>query len=872
MNTFPHGGDVRGMARELGCEPSDILDFSASINPLGPPDWLRTTVSRAVSDLVHYPDPRSTALRQAAAARFARPVEEIIAGNGTSELLFCLARALGLGRAVIPAPSYRDYATACQNAGMEIVGFPIREQDDFSLDVAVLSQRLKALPQPAAVFLASPNNPTGRTVPAGLLRQLAREHPRCLFVVDEAFGSFVEGFESLAVERPENVAVLISLTKMFAVPGLRLGLAVAAPGLAGAVRACQAPWPVNSLAQSVGVRAVEDVSFEAATRQAITGLREELADGLARLPGLRVFPAAANFLLCRLSARPAPDAAAESSPGLAARLRLALLEKRIAIRDCSNFEGLGHWFIRVAVRSRTDNLRLLEALEHALPPVLNLPRTTGRARAIRRPTPALMIQGAASNAGKSVLTAALCRILRQDGIRVAPFKAQNMSLNSFVTAWGEEIGRAQAVQAQACGLAPQGRMNPVLLKPCSDTGAQVIVLGKPVGNMRVAQYQAYKPQASAAAKEAYDSLARDFDAVILEGAGSPAEINLKAHDIVNMAMARHAQARVLLAGDIDKGGVFAALAGTMELLSDAERALVGGYVLNRFRGDATLLEPALAFLRGLTGKPVLGVVPEIAALNLPEEDSVSFKAAGYATSGRELDIVLVDVPHISNFTDCDALAREPDVGLRVARSPGDLGEPDAVILPGSKNTLADLDWLRRTGLADALLARAGASEIVGICAGLQMLGTEVSDPLGVESGCARMDGLGLLALETELAPQKTLLQSTAIHTPTGLALAGYEIHHGRTVSVQSGAPALAARPDGQPVAWGVPGTVWGTYLHGVFDAHLFRRAWLNALRERKHLAALPLQSQAEPDAALDRLAHIVRASLDMQAIYSLLGI
>jgi len=865
MSHSPHGGDVAELARQAGCAPEDILDFSASINPLGPPEWLRPVISSAVSSLVHYPDPHCRAFIAAASGRYGVPGGELAAGNGTSELLFALARALraeGRTHALIPAPAYVDYRTACERAGLDAESLLLRHEDGFRLDEAAL---LGMLRPGGAVFLGRPGNPTGCDVPAAVVRRLAAARPDCLFVADEAFGSFVEGFESLVADRPDNVAVLLSLTKMYAVPGLRLGLLCASAPLAGRVRGLLAPWSVNALAQAVGERAMRDDGFEARSRENAAALRRELERGLARLPGLRVYPGQANYLLCRLEGRQGVG----DVPGL----RKRLLERRIAIRDCSNFEGLDARFFRVAVRARADNEALLDALAAEFP----LP---GRQRAARkRPTPALMIQGTTSNAGKSVLAAALCRILRQDGVRVAPFKSQNMSLNSCVTAWGEEMGRAQVLQAQACGLAPQARMNPVLLKPCSDTGSQVIVLGRPVGNMRVREYVAYKPTAFEAAKKAYDSLAGEFQAVILEGAGSPAEINLKAHDMVNMAMAAYARARVLLAGDIDRGGVFAALCGTMELLSETERALVGGYVLNRFRGDPSLLDPALDFMLRSTGKPVLGVVPNIEPLGLPEEDSVSFKQGGFQASGpRELDIAVLDLPHISNFTDFDALAREPDAGLRVVRSPEELGRPDALILPGSKNTLADLARLRESGLARAVRALRGV-EIVGVCAGMQMLGTRILDPLGLESERGEEQGLGLLPLVTELLPEKTLLRSRAFHPASGCALGGYEIHHGATTS--GDAPPILLREDGAALGWGRAGEVWGTYLHGLFDADGFRAWWLDGLRARKGLAPIARSGHTQgngahdrPDAAveaaLDRLAGVVRQSLDMDAVYGLL--
>lgn len=926
-SAFPHGGDLRQLALAAGCEPGDIVDFSASINPLGPPDWLRPVLASAVSDLVHYPDPRCSAFLAAASARHGAPVDQLLAGNGTSDLLFALARAakgLGYARAVIPVPGYADYRTACERAGLDGETLPLLEKEGFALNPRTLAEHLRAGNAPAGVpnqpgrpdgpdspdqasgpapdrrravvFVARPNNPTGVDVAAGVVRKLAMEHPDCLFVVDEAFGSFVQGFESLLAERPANVAVLLSLTKMFAVPGLRLGLLAGAPGLVRAVAAQSAPWSVGALAQAVGTRAMADSAFEERSRQAVAALRPALARGLAALPGVTVYPGAANYLLCRLD-----------TPGGAALAGRLLREHRLAIRSCANFPGLDGRHFRVAVRAQADNERLLAAMGRLLAPA----RPPSRKR---RPTPALMIQGTTSNAGKSILTAALCRILRQDGVRVAPFKSQNMSLNSYVTARGEEMGRAQVLQAQACGLLPEARMNPVLLKPCSDTGSQVIVMGRPVGSMRVAEYVAYKPQAFQAAQRAYDSLAGEFDAIILEGAGSPAEVNLKSHDIVNMAMAKYARAKVLLVGDIDRGGVFAALAGTMELLSESERAMVGGYVLNRFRGDPSLLGPALAFMRDLTGREVLGVVPNIDALGLPEEDSVSFKASGLnpfgpngsgdAGSADTLDIAVVDLPHISNFTDLDALAAEADVRLRVVRRADELGRPDALILPGSKNTLADLAGLRAGGLAGAILALAEenagramwSTEIVGICAGFQMLGHTLLDPLGLESDRREEPGLGLLPLVTELLPEKTLVQARGRHLPSGLALTGYEIHHGRTSITsdvasgpQSGpdigpnpgmeaskyprsAGPVVVRADGLALGHGLPGRIWGSYLHGIFDADAFRRWWLNSLRARKGLAPVDRAAPYCLEPALDHLAEVVRASLDMERIRALLGL
>lgn len=519
------------------------------------------------------------------------------------------------------------------------------------------------------------------------------------------------------------------------------------------------------------------------------------------------------------------------------------------------------------------------------------------------PPPALMVQGTCSNAGKSLLAAAFCRLLARRGLKVAPFKAQNMALNSFVTDDGREMGRAQVLQAQACGLAPDVRMNPVLLKPVSHTGSQVIVLGEPVGLMRVAEYVRYKARAWKAVRRAYDSLAAEHDIMVLEGAGSPAEINLKAHDIVNMRMARHAGAAVLLVADIDRGGAFAALAGTLALLGRNDRARVAGFVLNKFRGDAGLLTPALDALRRRTKKPFLGIVPMLEDLFLPEEDSVSLKNGSLAglpaglrhDTEEALDILVPDLPHISNATDLDALRQEAGVRLRMVRHREHWGQPHVVILPGSRNTAADLDFLRERGLAELVTAfgRAclteGRGMLVGICGGLQMLGRDFLDAPGLEQG-GRTDALGLLPLRTRLESAKILRRTQARALPAladgqEYALAGYEIHHGVTTPDTSLAKeqgisgkmcAVMRDIAGLPLGWGLcdaagHARVWGSYVHGLFDADGFRHALLARWRKEAGLPACPGTAYSS-GSQLDRLADAVEAAVDMPAIYRLLGL
>jgi len=503
---------------------------------------------------------------------------------------------------------------------------------------------------------------------------------------------------------------------------------------------------------------------------------------------------------------------------------------------------------------------------------------------------AIMLQGTGSHVGKSILTAALCRIFRQDGHRVAPFKAQNMALNSYVTKTGEEMGRAQVAQAEAAGLEPAVDMNPVLLKPTGHACSQVIVLGRPAGNMSAGQYHAagYSRELLGVVEASLRRLQAAYDIVVIEGAGSPAEVNLKAHDIVNMRIAKLAPAPVLLVADIDRGGALASVVGTLELLEPDERDMVKGIVINKFRGDLKLLRPALDFLAARTGKPVAGVIPHLDRLGIDDEDSVSLDDKRGGGGEAAVDIAVLRLPKISNFTDFDSLAAEPDVRVRYVRAGEPLGRPDLIILPGSKNTIEDLLWLRRQGHDRAILALAAAgTPVVGICGGYQMLGREIRDPDHAESDMGRVDGLGLFDAVTTFAADKITRQVTAACAASpflgiGLAagdLAGYEIHMGRTefsgpvvpaftVTSRSG---VAVREDDGAVR--ADGLVMGTYIHGIFDNDVFRRAMVNALRSRKGLPPLAAAGDARrrKEEAYDRLAAAVRANLDLDLVYRIMG-
>ena len=481
----------------------------------------------------------------------------------------------------------------------------------------------------------------------------------------------------------------------------------------------------------------------------------------------------------------------------------------------------------------------------------------------------IMVQGTMSGAGKSLLCAALCRIFAQDGYRVAPFKSQNMALNSFVTRDGLEMGRAQVVQAQAAGIEPDVRMNPILLKPSSDTGSQVIVGGEVRGQMSAADYFKMKRQLIPDILAAFNSLSEDVDIVVIEGAGSPAEINLKADDIVNMGLAKLVDAPVLLAGDIDRGGVFAQLYGTVALLEQEERARIAGLVLNKFRGDVEILRPGLAMLEEKTGLPVLGVVPYL-HVEIEDEDSLS-ERLNANRAVKPLDAAVIRLPHISNFTDFMPLEQHELLGVRYVQRARELGRPDLVILPGTKNTMEDLLWLRQNGLEAAVLKLAHAgTPILGVCGGYQMLGQTLDDPQGTESGRPMaLSGLGLLPTRTVFDAQKRRMQVRAAAQGElfgGARLTGYEIHNGRT---EVGGAPFCVLEDGT-LEGCVNRNVFGTYLHGLFDSGELTGALVRMLCARKGISPTQTQLMSMADyrqQQFDLLADGVRQALDMGAVY-----
>ena len=500
---------------------------------------------------------------------------------------------------------------------------------------------------------------------------------------------------------------------------------------------------------------------------------------------------------------------------------------------------------------------------------------------------AVMVQGTGSGVGKSVIVAAFCRIFARRGYRVSPFKAQNMALNSYVTRTGGEIGRSTAVQAMAAGVTPITAMNPILLKPKADTTSQLIVMGKPVGDFSAAQYFKGQPdilrRKMNVVRRGWKEISSSFDIVVIEGAGSPAEINLRRQDVVNMRTAKMANARVILVADIDKGGAFASLAGTYSLLTPSERKQIGAFLLNKFRGDPALLGGAAEEITKRTGVPFLGVIPYIHGLGIQEEDAVPAKVQGCANPVVKIGVIYL--PHISNFTDLDPLAWEPGVQLIYISEPCEIGGVDAIILPGTKNTTGDLKHLQVSQIAQAIIKVAQKGlPVVGICGGYQMLGKTIEDEEGLESSERSVPGLDLLPVKTYFHKKKMLRQAT--FSPAGtppflsdrkLKLEGYEIHHGRTRRLRGARPAFSAISDGGAPEGCVntPGTIFGSYLHDLFENDRFRRNFINSLRKIKGLKPIsdPLvNASSKREGDFDLLADTVLKNIDMKLLDQLVGL
>ncbi|MBL7077281.1 MAG: cobyric acid synthase [Kiritimatiellae bacterium] len=865
MNKNQHGGNAEALADALGLPecPAIALDFSVNLNPLGPAPAIRRILWQSEGIAARYPDEYAADACRALAAAHGLLPEQVVVGNGSTEVFGWILQALRPAQVGVVEPCYAGYREVC-----DANGIPMTRVMTLSAEAQFRLAETPELPDGVELlFVGSPNNPTGVTVSCDVLLALATQNPHCTVVVDASFADFLS--DPMTVSPPgdpllENMIVVKSLTKCFCIPGLRLGMAWGGASLMDRIRQVRLPWSVNGLAQELALRLYADDAYLEQTRSQVPSLRASFATALSSLPGVTVFPSEANFLLVRLP-REWP----------AARLCKALLKQGILIRSCANYEGLGEDYCRLAVRPLHEQQQLLTALSE----LLGGEHDTTTPGPTKRP--AIMVVGTTSDAGKSIIAVGLCRLLARQGVRVAPFKAQNMALNSYVTREGGEMGRAQVTQAHAAGVTPHTDMNPVLLKPLGESGSQVIVNGQPIGNLKARAFYAAKAEMRRAAHEAYDRLAVQYEMIVLEGAGSPAEINLMEEDFVNMSMAAYAGARTVLVADIDRGGVFATIFGTLALIPPRYRALITGVIINKFRGDVSLLESGIRDIEAMTGVPVLGVLPYCRDLGIEEEDSLGLERPR-GTGGTALDVAVIRLPRISNYTDFQSMEGDRGINIRYVERVVELGTPDLIILPGTKNTRADLQWLHDEGITDALhKANAAGTPLIGICGGYQMLGTSVADGEGAEGVAGTTAGIGLLAVTTRLTDQKELAQVQGVteehlpFCPVGTPFHGYEIHAGESVATGVGScpftvtqrrHANVREPAGD---MSEDGTVFGCYVHGLFDSHVLRSHLWRWLCQRKGIQEDQVSVvEASQVAAFDRLADSMDQHLDLGPLFN----
>ena len=866
MKNNQHGGNVEAVAETLGLPepPEDVLDFSVNVNPIGPPPALYGVMRHAESLTGRYPEEYATSACAALAQAHGVKQEQVVVGNGSTEIFGWILQAFKPTKIACVAPCYAGYEEVCEAHGVPMmVAHTLKAEDEFQL-----ASSFDVPPGTDMLFVGSPNNPTGRQVSPEVLRELAEGNPNCTVVLDASFEDFCEPSDCMSLgvaALPANVIVVKSLTKFFCIPGLRLGMAVASQAFIERISAVRLPWSVNGISQEMALHLYGNEKYLMKSRKVTGDLRAELEASLRDIDGLTVLPSEANFLPVKL-----PEGWSAS------KLQGELLNRGILIRSCAEFEGLGEAYCRLAVRPKAEQVRLVAAMRELL---------LGEKVAVdiaERATRAVMVVGTTSNAGKSVVAAGLCRLLARRGQKVSPFKAQNMALNSYVTAEGGEMGRAQVVQAAAAGVVPHTDMNPVLLKPLGEDGSQVIVNGKAIGNFKARDFYEKKEYMRQMAHDAYDRLAAANDVIVLEGAGSPAEINLMDEDFVNMDMAAYAGAEAILVADIDRGGVFATILGTINLLPEKHRRLLAGVVINKFRGDVTLLESGIKDIERMTGVPVLGVLPYLRDLKIEDEDSLGLEAR-LGEKDPILDIAVIRLPRISNFTDFLAMEHDAGVGVRFVENSSDLGKPDMVIVPGSKHTRADLKWMQRTGMSEAVCAaRERGIPVMGICGGYQMMGRVVSDPDGVEGAVGDTDGLGLLPVSTELLAEKELAQvsgETCESLPfggAGVPFVGYEIHAGMTVRDEDSAPALKImRRGSEQVDEGAglvsdDGLVFGCYVHGLFDGVQLRAALWGWLCERRGVSVDSITvNDDDVTSEYDRLADMLEAELQLDRVSAL---
>jgi len=845
MSQAFHGGRLSEAKERFGHQA--FLDFSVNTNAFWHPPAALAAVP--LSDAItRYPEADASSVRLLLADLYDVCPDHVLATAGAIEGLYLAVRLFTQKRALIFAPSFADYSRACLSAGLEIKIcslFP---------DPPDTEQFVQWALSVDVVILGNPNNPTGRLFPnlVEVVSHPALSHLH--WIIDEAFIEFVPAPERHSllpkIERLPNVLVLRALTKSWSVPGLRLGFLVTANlSWLAQLRAMQPPWPLCGVAESWANAHLKKPTLAAVheSLRALAPERERFSTALSALPSLFPLASDANFLLVE-------------TRGLnATNLAEALGRQGILIRECVGFLELEpERYFRVAVRTTLENDRLIDSL-HNLSKALHSPRKTLNKKQMR----AISVLGTSSNSGKSWVATALCAWLRRRGVRVAPFKAQNMSNNSAVTLDGGEIGRAQAVQAEACGLPPSVRMNPILLKPSGTSGSQLVVLGRARGHIKAREYYETIESLWPVVTESLGYWEGRCDALILEGAGSPVELNLMQRDLVNLWPVRQLDGRWLLVADIERGGVFAQVAGTWGLLEGCDRQRCAGLIVNKFRGDLSLFADAEHHFAPHFGAPFFGTLPYAAHLQPENEDSLSEEPVA---SIHGEPIHWVRFPHLSNSQDTNPWQLDEGVRVEWVSHPASLSNAKIVVLPGSKNTLADLAWLRSSGMADAVLAahQRGAL-IIGICGGFQMLGQYLSDPTGIAGERGEMVGLGLLPVETLFFEEKQL--GTVKVRFEDEVWDAYEIHMGRTTASRPVAPLLTVLEEGAERAEGVRHNgVWGTYLHGVFESARIRLAATQSVGFFGHRAS-PVAFRTQRETLYNGMADLIEEHLNLEDLW-----
>ena len=853
-NMHSHGGDIYSYAERTGS--SVIYDFSANINPFGISDEVRKAIAGSVDKISNYPDPQNRELTAAINKYHGISESYIVCGNGGADIIYRTVMAVRPEKSLVIAPTFTEYYEAlsqnCKNLVTYSLPHPFVIDEGFTDEIGINNYDL--------IVLCNPNNPTGTLTEKDMICRIAEtaKKKNTKVILDECFFDMTElnseknSMISLCEQYP-NLIIIKSMTKMYALPGIRLGYGICSDKeMTEKIRKCGQPWPVNIPASEAGIAALKDVGYRKEFIEYIEEERMFMYSELRKL-GFEVWKPSANFVFFR-------------APGIG-NLDTRLAKYGLMIRHCDNYPGLNEEYYRICVRMRNENLFLLRCLE----------KIVNEEKHEKKSAKSLMVTGTMSNSGKSFVTAGLCRIFMQDGHKTAPFKAQNMALNSYITKDGLEMGRAQVMQAEAAGIEPDVRMNPVLLKPTSDKGSQVIVCGEVLETMDAKKYYSRKQDMIPHVMNAYNSLADENEIIVLEGAGSPAEINLKDADIVNMGMAKMSGSPVILVGDIDRGGVFASVYGTWALMDDYEKKMLKGIIINKFRGDVSILEPGLKMLEELTGLPVLGVIP-YTEIDIDDEDSLSERLKRNSVkSGSLADIAVIKLPRISNFTDFDVFSRIDRVSLRYISDVREFGNPDMIIIPGTKSTMSDLQWMRQNGIEAKILQHQKKGGLVaGICGGYQMLGKKLCDPENIESG-GEMRGMELLDVTTVFKPYKHRSRVTGeicsdkISEISGGKCSGYEIHMGQT----SGAATPFVRLENGEINGHInsDGTVFGTYLHGFFDAYDIAGKIISALAGKKG-ENTDFINEFDPvkykEMQYDKLADCIRKNTDIEKIYEII--